>query len=84
MKMAPNAQILRVTYLSSNKDRDFDVMINDQKIAHVAFKDGRGEQFFNQDYEIPASIRPLKEVLVKFVAAKGSKTADVFDVRVLK
>ncbi|MES2277241.1 MAG: glycoside hydrolase family 127 protein [Bacteroidota bacterium] len=84
MKMSTAVQTLQVTYYGLNKGREFDILLNDQRIAHVVLDGSRGDRFFTQEYQVPAAFKSIKEVTVKFSAAKPSSTADIFDVRLVK
>jgi len=84
MKMTSAVKTLQVTYYGANKDRDFDIYANDQRLAHVVLDGSKGDRFFTQDYVIPDSLKTLNNVVIKFAATSGSATADVFDVRLMK
>ncbi|MEJ2045581.1 MAG: glycoside hydrolase family 127 protein [Reinekea sp.] len=76
---------LRVTYFGEDKDRNFDILINDTKLATVGLTGGRGKVFFDVDYNIPSSmISNGSAFRVKFQAHAGSVAGGVFYVRLLR
>lgn len=81
------ASTLQVTYYGLDKDRNFDILINDRKIATVALDGTRGDQFFTVDYAIPSDIvenNPDGILVTKFVAHKNSTAGGIYYVRLLK
>ncbi len=81
------ANALQVTYSGLDKDRTFDILINDVKVATQTLNGSRGDSFFTVDYPIPTDVL-LKskdnKLTVKFVAHPNSLAGGVYDVRLLK
>jgi len=84
MKMSPIGKILQVTYYGGNKDRDFDVYVNSQRVAHVILDGAKGDRFFTVDYIIPDQLQRENDIVVKFLATNGLTTGDIFDIRVIR
>jgi DUF1680 family protein len=80
------ARKLRVTYFGQDKDRDFDIYINDQLLKTVKLDGSKGDTFFDVDYELPEQIinKLTNNLNVKFVAHKGSVAGGVYYIRLLK
>ncbi|MGC4074286.1 MAG: glycoside hydrolase family 127 protein [Nibricoccus sp.] len=81
---------LRVTYFAAERNRRFDILVNDHVIATVDLKGGPQDRFTDITYPIPADI--LRTALisgshgltVKFVAKEKSRTAGIYDLRLLQ
>lgn len=71
---------LRVTYYGQEKDRHFNIIVNDRNIAEVSLDGSRGDTFFTVDYPVPAS----DQLTVKFAAVQGSQTGNIYEVRWLQ
>jgi uncharacterized protein len=80
------AKTLQVTYFGLDKDRVFDIFINDIKIATVSLKGDKGNAFFNVDYPLPDNIfkNNSSKLILKFVAAENSKAGGLYYIRLLK
>ncbi|MBO9565638.1 MAG: glycoside hydrolase family 127 protein [Niastella sp.] len=80
------AKKLRVTYYGRERNKQFDIYVNDVLLTSVKM-DGTGEdKFMDVDYSLPDSLlnSAPSSVTVKFVAKEGATTANVFEVRLLK
>jgi hypothetical protein len=84
MKMSASAKFLEVTYYGEDKDKEFDIFINEEKLAHVVLSGIDGKRFFTKDYLIPDDLKTQPVVVVKFKATEGSTTAQVYDLRIIK
>jgi hypothetical protein len=86
MKTDPDIQqSLMLTYIGDDKDRKFDVLVNDQKIATVEWKGGKTGVFYDIAYPIPLDITKGRTTVGIRVEANYNKTAGrVFGVRMLK
>lgn len=80
------ARILRITYYGGDNERNFKVLVNDQVIAEESFHGLEGNRFFEKQYELPSGIvKNGNGILeVKFEAHPGSRTAGIYDVRLLE
>ncbi|MGI0105743.1 beta-L-arabinofuranosidase domain-containing protein [Salinimicrobium sp. WS361] len=80
------ARKLRITYFGGDNGRNFKVYVNDKVIAEESFHGLEGNRFFEKDYILPAGlVKNSNGILrLKFEAAPGSRTAGIYDVRLLK
>jgi DUF1680 family protein len=77
---------LLVTYSAGQRDRRFDVLVNDRVITSVSLEGDKPDRFTDVSYEIPAEIVSAAKggvLTVKFVAKPGSRAGAVYDVRLL-
>ncbi len=74
-----------VTYSDGQRDRRFDILVNDRAIASVALDGQHPDRFTDATYLIPPDVVPATNgvLTVKFVAKPGSRTGAVYDVRLL-
>src|SRR5690606_13227974 len=80
-------KILRLTYFGGDRDRNFDILINDQILATVNLDGAKGDTFYTVDYEIPEEILNNlndDQMTLKFVAHKGSVAGGIYYIRLLK
>jgi len=84
MKVVPDLPVvLRCTYWGGDKGREFDVLVDGEKIAAPKWEPA--DDFITEEYPIPALLTRGKErVAVKFQAAPNSTAGGVFEVQVLK
>lgn len=80
---AVTAKKLRVTY-TYNKNTNFDLYINDKLVATINPEDVKEGQFIEEDYTLPKELQNTKVLQVKFAAKEKSRTANVYDVRLIK
>ncbi|WP_175414836.1 glycoside hydrolase family 127 protein [Nibricoccus aquaticus] len=81
---------LRVTYFAAERGRHFDIVVNDRVIATVSLDGHQHDRFTDVAYPIPADL--IRETLasdartltVKFRAAEKSRTASIYDLRLLR
>ena len=85
MRINPAVKSIGVTYYGKETNRDFDIFINDVKIAHVVLANTGNDDFVDAEYPVPAALTTGgRDVIVKFVATRGYKTAEIYDVRLLR
>ena len=77
---------LRVTYYGKDNNRSFKIMVNGISIADVVLDGSHGDEFYTEDYVIPADVlkQAMGQITVKFVASQGSIAGGVYEVRLLK
>jgi hypothetical protein len=78
---------LAVTYWGGERDRAFDILVNDTLIATEQLAGSKPGQFFEKRYSIPTdtlSAATDGRVKVRFSAKAGSQAGDVFDVRLMR
>jgi len=79
------AASLRITYLDGGKDKQFSILVNDQLIAKVETDDRHGADFYTIDYPVSEAITKADgQLTIKFLAAEGSTTANIYEVRLIK
>ncbi|WP_224995364.1 glycoside hydrolase family 127 protein [Cesiribacter sp. SM1] len=81
------AALLRITYYGQDKDRNFDILVNNTKIATVKLDGSHGDTFYTVDYPIPAELvkhAPDHTLVTKFVAHQGSVAGGIYYVRLMK
>ncbi len=65
--------------------REFDVLVDGQKIATQKLNNNRPDQFYDEIYPIPAELsRGKAKITVRFQGHPGNMAGGVFDCRVLK
>ena len=88
MKVAPDAPVqLVVTYWGSDGGgmREFDIMVDGEKIATQKLEKNHPDQFFDEVYPLSESItRGKTRVTVNFQAHPNKWAGGVFDARVIK
>lgn len=79
------ARKLRITYYGGDSERNFKILINDEIVAEENFHGFEGNRFFEKDYALPAGFVTGSDgvLVVKFEALPGSRTAGIYDVRLL-
>ena len=76
MKVEPNQSVaLLCTYLGDDKNRTFDILVDDVKIASEELKGGTTGKFFNKEYPLPAELTKNKNTIVVRVQATNGRTA---------
>ncbi|MEO7213824.1 glycoside hydrolase family 127 protein [Mucilaginibacter sp.] len=84
MRMRPDVKTLGITYYAKEAGYEFDIFIDDVKIAYVTAKARNNDEFVTEEYAIPDAAKKSDKVVVKFVASAGNKTAAIYDVRLLR
>jgi DUF1680 family protein len=84
LKLIPIAKAIQITYYGLDKDGEFDIYLNDQKLAHVILNGEQGDKYFTANYNIPDQTKKQGNATIKFIATKGHTTGNIYDVRVLK
>lgn len=86
MKKPNNNCMLLVTYHGLEKNRDFDILIDEQVVATVKMLGDKGDVFYDEQYVVSAEVlKKLKNktINLKFSAHEGSATAGIFGVRLI-
>ena len=81
MKVSPGAaNVLSVTYWGGDAgNREFDVLVNGQKLATQKLENNQPGKFFEQEYPLPAGLVSGKQqVTVRFQAHPGKWAGGVF------
>ena len=77
---------LRVTYSAGQRDRQFDIRVNDRVIATVTLNGEQQDRFLDATYPIPADVVGAATngmLTVTFAAKPGSRAGAVYEVRLL-
>jgi DUF1680 family protein len=78
---------LSVTYNGGDRDRNFDILVNDQLLATVKLKGERMGEFFDVRYQLPAGLLKAARdgrLVIRFRAHENSLAGGLFDVRLLR
>jgi hypothetical protein len=86
MKVEPNQQTaLLFTYIGDDKNRSFDILVNDVKITSVELQGGTTGKFFDEEYAIPADLlKDRSKIEVKVLSTNGKTAGRVFGVRTIR
>lgn len=79
--------ILSISYAGNEKNREFDILLNDRIISTVTSPATKEDPIINTEYAIPSEVLDsmTDDVLtVKFVPREGYTTGRIFEVRLLK
>jgi DUF1680 family protein len=77
---------LVVTYSAGQRDRQFDILVNDRAIAAVTLSGQQPDRFTDVTYAIPEDLVTAAQdgvLIVKFAAKPGSRAGAVYDLRLL-
>ena len=74
---------LMLTYFGDDKNREFDILINDKIIQTIKWDGGVIGRFYDFEYPIPAEFTD-KRIRVKIIANHGKTAGRIFGVRTLK
>ncbi len=76
---------LIITYLAAEKNREFNLVVNDQFVATVALNGGEPDRFVDVTYPIPDAMVGADGLLkIEFLAKVGSRTHSIYGVRLLR
>jgi DUF1680 family protein len=77
---------LRITYFGADKNRNFDVFVNDVLVATINMDGSEGNQFIDKIVELPAVILNAKPKIlqVQFKAKPNSTITGIYEVRLLR
>ncbi|MDQ6904875.1 MAG: glycoside hydrolase family 127 protein [Bacteroidota bacterium] len=80
-----NLEMICTYWGSDSGNRNFDILIDDVKIASQKLQSEKPNEFFDVTYAIPAKLlEGKKQVTIKFQALPGSMAGGVFGCRLLK
>lgn len=79
-----SARTLRITYFGQDRNRLFDIYVNNALLQTVELNAAKGDRFFDVDYLLPAEVAKEKLIIVKFVAKENSTAGGIYYVRLLK
>jgi hypothetical protein len=82
MKTKPGPLVLQATYWGDERPRDFDILVDNVKVATQHLDKIKPGQFFDVDYPIPEALtRGKNSIKVRFVPHDGNTAGPVFGVR---
>jgi uncharacterized protein len=86
MKVLPKGQmILACTWWGGDTGREFDILVNDKQIAAVKIGEEHPDQFYTENFKIPADLTKGKDkVTVRFNAPEDGYAGGVFGLVMLK
>jgi uncharacterized protein len=83
MKTRPGPLILQATYWGDERRRDFDILVDNVKVATQHLENDRPGKFMDVDYPLPEALtRGKASVRVRFVPHDRSSAGPVFGVRI--
>ena len=74
---------LRITYYGRDKNKNFEVYINNVLLTTLKLDGTKGDGFIDEEFTIPASILNAKMEL-KFVAQTKSAIANIYEIRLIR
>ncbi len=84
LKTRPGPLVLQATYWGEDKNRDFDILVDDVKVASEQRKGDAPGKFVDVDYPLPIALTRGKSSLrVRFVPHEGKTAGPVFGARLL-
>ncbi|KQM66273.1 MULTISPECIES: glycoside hydrolase family 127 protein [unclassified Sphingomonas] len=82
MKTRPGPLVLQATYWGGERGRDFDILVDNVKVATQHLSEDRPGKFFDVDYPLPEALtRGKAAVKVRFVPHDRNTAGPVFGVR---
>lgn len=82
MKLRPGPLILQATYWGDERKRDFDIFVDNQKIASQHLEADHPGKFFDVEYPLPEALTQGKtKIRVRFAPRDRSTAGPVFGVR---
>ena len=82
LKVRPGPLVLQASYWGGERARDFDILVDNVKIATQHLDNDRPGKFFDVEYPLPAALtRGKSAVKVRFVPHDRSTAGPVFGVR---
>ncbi|WNO53407.1 glycoside hydrolase family 127 protein [Stakelama saccharophila] len=83
MKVQPGPLILQATYWGGERSRDFDILVDDVKVATQHLEEDEPGEFVDVEYRLPEALTEGKDrVRVKFIPHAKSSAGPVFGVRI--
>ena len=85
MKCGPGALVLQASYWGEERNRDFYISVDGERIAHVTLDGGDAGVFVDRDYPVPERLTQGKStILVRFDPEAGHTAGPVFGVRLFR
>jgi len=77
------ARKIKLVLFGAEKNKSFNVLINDQLVEQIVVNGQNGNTFFSKEILIPPSLLQ-KEMTVKFEANKGTAIANIYELRLMR
>lgn len=74
---------ISLRFYGAEKNRNFNLFVNDTIIAKIVLDGSKGDQFFNQEFTIPQALLATA-ITVKLEAGEKSRIGNVFEIRLMK
>ncbi len=85
MKTGAGPLVLQATYWGGERERSFDVLVDDVKIASDRLNGEHPGEFFTADYNVPDELADGKETIrISFLPRDGQTAGPVFGVRLYR
>jgi hypothetical protein len=85
MKCGPGALVLQASYWGEERNRDFYISVDGERIAHVTLDGGDAGVFVDREYPLPERLTQGKStILVRFDPEPGHTAGPVFGVRLFR
>jgi DUF1680 family protein len=80
------AHKLRITYFGADKNKNFDIFVNEVLVATINMDGSEGNQFIDKIIELPETILNAKSKIlqVQFKAKPSSSISGIYEVRLLR
>ena len=79
------SNLLLLTYIGDDKDRKFDVLVEDKIIASVEWNGGKSNTFYDVEYQIPQELIVGRDKVHVKIQANYEKTAGrIFGCRTIR
>ncbi|MEO7043901.1 MAG: DUF6805 domain-containing protein, partial [Ferruginibacter sp.] len=76
---------LLLSYIGDDKNRSFDILVDNVKLASVELKGSETGKFFDEEYDIPAGLLKDKTSIdVKIQSTNGKTAGRVFGARTIR
>lgn len=80
------ADRIRITYFGGDKNRRFNLIVNNHLVTRVLLDGSKGPLFYTEDYLVPKEwiVQTKGKLIVKFQAEEGSVAGGIYEVRLLR
>jgi hypothetical protein len=78
------ARNISFMYYGTEKDKEFEVYINEELVTTISLAGTDGAVFKNKLIEIPAALQAAEAITIKFKASSNSAIGAIYEVRLLK
>jgi hypothetical protein len=79
-----DAAKLSITYFGAEKNKNFDVYLNDALVSTISLDGTEGDKFVSRQIDVPTTIAGMRNITVTFKAKPESGIAGLYEVRLLR